>query len=77
MHLRKTREPNCLFVHLGVVFHRARAERINAQVYAVIFLREACEMPHDIHFAHFGQAQFVTYQIARQFGLGTSQSGSE
>src|SRR5947209_17541758 len=42
-------------VQARVVFHRARAERIHAQINRIIPRRDAREVAHDINLADFGQ----------------------
>ena len=49
---RQARRP---LVDLRVVLHRARAERIERDVDAVVPARQPHEVAHDLGFAHFGQ----------------------
>ena len=60
--------------HLGIVFHGARAERVELGVHAEIALRQACEMTNHVELAHFGKGQRrIAAQGFRQHGFGHIQ----
>ena len=52
----KAGQPRHLFVEARVVLHRARAERIEAAVDRVVFLREPGEVADHLRLAEAGQA---------------------
>ena len=54
-----------LLVDLGVVLHRAGAERVDARVDAVVQLRQAGEVADHIHLGQFGQRQVLARQALR------------
>ena len=53
----KPGKPGHLLVDLGIVLHRARAQRIEALVHAVVQLGQPHEMPHEVDLAHLGQGR--------------------
>ena len=53
-------------IDLGVVFHRARAERIEPEIDVVVPGRQAGEVPNDIDLAEF---RHTRYAAAEQLGL--------
>src|SRR5687767_2894397 len=55
MEPREAREPRGPLVDFGVVFHRARPERIKLRVDAEVPLREPEEMPESLWLAHLRQ----------------------
>src|SRR5215203_2613246 len=66
MQVRKAGDTRDLFVKPRVVLHRARSERVHAEVDRVIPRRDAREMPNDVDLAYFGYT--VKIVIASQFG---------
>ena len=57
MEPRKARQRRKGFIDLGVVLHRARAQRIEAVVHAVDAVRQRGIVPDKLIFAHLRQAQ--------------------
>jgi hypothetical protein len=51
-------------VELGIVLHRARPQRIEAEVYAKVALREAGVVAHYLNLAYLGQRRWLCAQIA-------------
>ena len=56
MHGREARQARDRLVHLRVVLHRARAERVEARVDAVVPLREAREVAHHVELGELGKS---------------------
>ena len=57
MQLAEARQRSHVLVQARVVFHGARAQRIELAVYREIALGEAREVTHHVQLAHLGQVQ--------------------
>ena len=66
MDLRKAGKTRDDFVDLGIVFHRARAERIKLAFDGEIALRQAGEMTQHFKLAQLGKAGDIAAQQTRQ-----------
>ena len=56
-----------IFVDLRVVLHRARTQRIEATVHAVVERAQVHVVADDIDLSHFGQGQVDTQQARGKF----------
>src|SRR4051812_34766225 len=66
MALGKGRDPRYFLVHLGIEFHGARSERIEAGVDSEIALREGNVMADHVELRKFGQAAIGAHPGGRE-----------
>jgi hypothetical protein len=59
-----------VFINLGVIFHGAGPERVEANINAVVQAGKSCEMPNDVEFRHRGQRQFFAQKAGRNMVSG-------
>ena len=64
MRIREAGQSRDGFVDFRIVFHRARAERIEPVVHAVSALGERGVMAHDLGLRKFGQNEFVAQMVS-------------
>ena len=62
-------------VDLGIVLHRARAERVEARVDGMVHLAEAGEVAHHLDLAHLRQGQVARSMPSGKGDSGTSSAG--
>ena len=83
MNIGEAREAGDIFIDFGIIFHRARAERIEAIIDAEVAARKRRIMADDIDFIHLGQVRLLlTPKLGRKKLIdarlsGTSESGKE
>src|SRR5688572_3497791 len=65
MKIGVTRDPRGLFIEPRVVLHRARTERIHAEVDRIIPRGHPRKMPNDIYLGNFGHS--IEIVVASQF----------
>jgi hypothetical protein len=61
--VREARKRGDFLVDARVVFHRARAERVEADIDAIVALRQARVVAQRVQFTHFGQGGRLWAQI--------------
>ena len=66
MQIAQTWQARHRVVHARIVFHRARAERIEADVDSERALRKPRKVPHHVHLAVIGNRQLGAQRLARQ-----------
>jgi hypothetical protein len=66
----KSRKPRDLLVDLGIEFHGAGAERVEAGIDAEVTLRQRKMVPHHVELRQFGQAEIGVQRVRRQCCLG-------
>jgi len=77
MRVRQAFTPRGNFVDARVVLHRARTERIQARIDAVVPSRDARKVANNLDLAHFGQrGRVLADRVAKQF-LGVDSRNIE
>jgi len=64
--LDKAGQSRRLLVHLGVVLHRAGAQRVETNVYPPVLLGKAHVVAHQFRLRHLGQVQFLAQEVSRR-----------
>jgi hypothetical protein len=63
MDLGESGQTGGVFVDLGIVFHRARAKRVEHRVDAGILLRQASVVTDEVELGYFRQGQIVPDEL--------------
>jgi len=75
MEILETRQRRHRFVNARVVLHRARAQRIEAEIDRERAMRETRVVPHDVEFAVIGKREVAAKGACRQERLRRSPGG--
>ena len=76
MHVREAREAGDVLVHFRVVLHRARPERVEAGVDAVVQPAEPDEVADDLVLRHLREVEVAPQEaVGQRLASGTSRAG--